>query len=393
MLKLPHKHRWPIALDIGADSIKMLQIQRERSLVSVAACSRWRFPQVGGQDPAQRPKLAAEAIRAMLKQNGFYGQDVVTSLSSSQLMIKNLRMPHMPDDEMQQAVIWEIKERFGFDVDRGQVCFLNAGAIRQGTESRDEIVVLFAASETVESHLELLSEVGLRPLHIGAEPVAVFQAFERFLRRRADEQAVSVLVEIGFSATRVIVARGRQIVFIKSIDIGGRKFNQTTAERLNLSYAEAAELRMRVMREHEGDATAPAAPDADAARREASTGADVQWTLCDAVRADVEALSKEIALCLRYCSVTFRGLRPDKVTLVGGEAYDPNLLRLLTDQLGIECVVGQPLRGVDLSCVDVGSDRRHLLTEWTHCAGLACRHETLDNVNSEDNDDEHRLSA
>ncbi|HUU60291.1 MAG TPA: hypothetical protein VMZ50_12160, partial [Phycisphaerae bacterium] len=101
--------------------------------------------------------------------------------------------------------------------------------------------------------------------------------------------------------------------------------------------------------------------------------ANVEWTVHDALRGEVEALAKEIALCLRYCSVTFRGLRPDRVTLTGGEAYDPAVRNLLQENLGIECVLGQPLKGIDVSDVDFENDRRATLAEWAVCAGLAAR--------------------
>ena len=55
----------------------------------------------------------------------------------------------------------------------------------------------------------MLEAMGLRPEHIDAEPLAVFRPFERHLRRRADENAISVIVDIGHSGTKVIVARGQ----------------------------------------------------------------------------------------------------------------------------------------------------------------------------------------
>ena len=120
----------------------------------------------------------------------------------------------------------------------------------------------------------------------------------------------------------------------------------------------------------------------------------VEWTLHDAVRAEIEMLGKEIALCLRYCSVTFRGLRPEEITLTGGQAHDPAVVNLLSEHLNLPCRVGLPLKGIDLSSVDLGSDRRATLAEWALCAGLAARNTQIPALAHEDRDGQQdRLSA
>jgi hypothetical protein len=53
----------------------------------------------------------------------------------------------------------------------------------------------------------------------------------------------------------------------------------------------------------------------------------------DATRSTMEELGREIGLCLRYYSVTFRGQRPNKLRLLGGEAADPMLLGVLNAAL------------------------------------------------------------
>jgi type IV pilus assembly protein PilM len=202
----------------------------------------------------------------------------------------------------------------------------------------------------------------------------MFRSFERCLRRTEDEQRVSVVIDIGLSGASVVVARGRQILFIKSIDVGGKRLSEAVAGQLNLSYDEACEMRLRSVRESVMHNRVP--KPADAMGRGPQTCIDpssVNWTIHDALRAEMEGLAKEVALCLRYCSVTFRGLRCDRVTVVGGEAYDPAVIQLLSEHLGIDCAIGQPLRGVDTSNVDVGGDRRGMLAEWSTCAGLAVR--------------------
>lgn len=356
-----HSKNLPIGLDIGGSSIRMLQLRHVGGRLSVGASGSWKCPPSAGLDAARQRELTVEAICKMLRSGKFRGRSVVTSLSTAQLCIKNIRLEAQEGEALNQAVLAEARERFGFDVQSDQLNFLSAGQIRQGNDVRNEIIMMAVRPETIADHLELLESTGLRIEHVDAEPMAMFRGFERFLRRTNDEQAISVIVDIGLTGTRVVVARGRQIVFVKGIEIGGQKLTEAVAKQLNMPAEEASELRVRFIREHMDQ------------RGQPSTGEQngVNWTILDALRAEVESLAREINLCLRYCSVTFRGLRPESVTVIGGEAYDSGVIQLLTEHLGIPCVVGQPLKSIDTSAVDLGGDRRGVLTEWAVCTGLS----------------------
>jgi len=378
----------PIALDIGSDSVKMLQMQKFGTSVSVNACGIWKFPSGMSENASTRREMTVNAIQELLRKHDFQGKWAASALNCSEMAIKNVRLPQMSEQKLTGAIRNEALERFGWDVPDDQLKYLKAGQVRQGTETREEVIMLAAKEDIVEKHLALLDEVGLKAAHIDALPVAVFRGFERFLRRQADENAVTVLADVGFGGTRVIVARGRQIVFIKHIDIGGRKFTDAVAGQFNLSIEEASDLRLRLLKQQSSNQD-EAAVDPDQMGNDANS---VNWTIHDAVRSEVEMLAKEIALCMRYCSVTFRGLRPKKILMTGGEAYDKPLLELLTENLGIECEVGRPLKGIDVSSMDFGSDRRGVLAEWAVTAGLAVRGLDIEHDLEVDNG-QSRLSA
>jgi type IV pilus assembly protein PilM len=331
----------------------------------VISAAGWRFPRGAPREASERRRLAVEAVKDILKHGSFRGHDVASCLRCDELSVKNVRLPHMSEPELGSAVLWECKERFGFEVSPDRIHYINAGEVRQGSEVRDELILMAATEETVAAHLEMLAGMGLRPVHIDAEPTALFRTYERFLRRAEDESAITIIADIGFASTKVVIARGRTILMVKNIDLGGQKFNENVAKQLGLEVNEAAHLRQR----NSGQAPPPEA----SGQAERRSGDPVQWSIHDAVREPVQALAREISLCVRYCSVTFRGLRPTHVTLAGGEAYDPVLVKLLGENLECPCRLGEPLKGADLGRADLGGDRRRELMEWSVAAGLAIR--------------------
>ena len=358
--------RWPIAIDIGADSIKLLQLAGGPR-PAVRACGIYRCPS-GETDGVRKRQQMTAAVRQLVRGNGFAGRQAVSCLSSSQLQIKNIRLPKMPAPDLEKAVLWEAKERFSFEMAPDRLSYFSAGEVRSGSDTLEELILMAVPQEVIDDHVELVSQMGLELLHVDAEPIALFRAYDRLVRRPDDHEAVSVILDLGRSSSRVVVARGEQIVFIKGIDIGGSQLNESVARKFNLSYQEAVDLRLRTMGVAPGAAAPGAASPAEGAAQQRES---LEWSIRDTVRAQVEALAREISLCLRYCAVTFRGLRPGKAVLCGGEAYDRTFTGMLSEQLGVECTNENPLWGLDLSQVDLAADKRGLFSEWALCAGLA----------------------
>jgi len=385
---LRRKEPWPIALDIGTDSIKVLQLGEANGGLIARACGQWPFPVVAG-DPEQRSEMTVSAVREILHRGDFRGRRSVSSLSGTDVDIRNVRLEKLSREETEKTLQWEARDRFPFDVVPDRLKYIDAGQVRSGTETRSEIIMLAVSEKSIADHLAILDAVGLEPEHIYPEPLAVFRMAKRSLRRQADQDTVSVILDLGARASRVVVARGRQVVFIKVIDIGGQAFDQAVAAQLNLDIAEAVELRARVMQEHAKFLGGNRKSDHEESEEARS---DVDWTIRDAVRGKVEELAREIGLCLRYCSVTFRGLRPNTVLMAGGEVYDPAVTELLAENLGIACDVAQPLRGIDVSRVMPGMGRRTPMYEWAVAAGLAMRDEDIAPHRKEVKDD-RRLSA
>jgi len=358
----------PIAIDFGTRCVRMLQLAQQRGQTTVIACAERALPP-GSRSSADYDHMRMEAVKDMLAEKAFIGRQVITSLGWEETQVRNLRVPNMPEEEIGDVIRYEAGERFGLDPDKAELRFMVAGDVRQGTEMRQEVIVLAAGRPEIDAHLNLLSKLGLQPAAIDAGPCALFRSFERFLRREEDRNSVNAFVEMGYSATRVVVSRGPKIIFFKSIPIGGSRFDELVAEQMDLQLNEAVELRIRLYRQHVCEITGQA-PDKS---QEEPVGESIARAVLDALRPALEQLAKEIALCLRYCSVTFRGIRSNEVTVVGGEACNHHILRMLSDQINLPFHVGRPMRNVGAEPDFDGADRRTGQPEWATVLGLALK--------------------
>src|SRR6266568_1063037 len=210
MFRLTRTQVQPIGLDIGRDAIKMLQLEAQTSRAGVpdllaVAGSLKEFPPEAKLQSGSRMALLPEMLRQMLRQNPFVGRHIATTLPREFLHVKNLRLPLMPEEELDSAVRFEARNIFPFDAEDAQVHCLPAGEVRQGNDVLQEVIVLAARNGDVNGFVEQLHACGVIVASLDIEACALFRSVERFTRRREDEQEVHVLVDVGLASTQVVI--------------------------------------------------------------------------------------------------------------------------------------------------------------------------------------------
>jgi type IV pilus assembly protein PilM len=352
----------PIGLDIGHDSVKMLQLEVGARGLSVRAAALRPLDAANAGKGEHALDAALAMAGDMLRRGGFAGRSVVAALPRDIVHVKNLRLPVIPAAELPAAVRFEARNIFSFDTTTAYVNYLIAGEVRQGADARQEVIVLAARQAEVDDFLERLDRIGVQVASLDAEPCALYRGIERFIRRRDDEQEVNVLIDVGLRRTQVVIGRGREISFYKPIDIGGQRLNDVISQKLEITFAEARALRRRL-------AASTATGDGD----DNADGQDaVRQAVFSATRGILEDLAREVSLCLRYHSVTFRGPGPSRVRLLGGEAHDPNLRAILSASLSMAVEAAHPLFNIDCTALKA-ADRQGPMSEWATVLGLALK--------------------
>ena len=371
--KLKTRGQRPIGLDIGHNSIKMIQLAVNEGHISILAADKVHIDAGINGDGEERRSFVISAIKQMLTEGNFRGRNVVSCLPSDKLKITSLRLAEAETQEIEQVLRKEVGQRFGLDPDKDTINYVLAGNVQQGDEIKNELILFAADDETIKNHIGMLEEAQLRPVAIDTIPCALFRSFERSLRRQEDREHTVVFVDVGSRFTTVVFGRGGEISFVKQIPIGGEKFNREIAAKLGVSINEAETLRgkLRMERASAGPYLQGTPPQNTA--NEGHLDASTRQVMVDAISAAAEELAREISMCFRYYTVTFRGKRVERAVFAGGEAYEGILLNVLRRQLAVEIEVAQPLRGFDMMNVNFDSDKRGLLCEWAVAVGLSLK--------------------
>jgi len=347
-----------IGLDLGKNTIRLLQLSSKGDGLSVIAAAH--APAEAGQvDPVDRINANADLIKKLLSTGAFIGRRVTTALPIGATRIKSFRLPCIPDEELDDAVRFEALERFQSLDEEPEIRYFKAGRIRAGQGDQFELIVVATPGALIRAHISALEDIGLVSHALDFTPSAAFRPFERFLKREEDAGDVNTFLDIGYEGSRLVITAGSEVAFTKAFDIGVAAFEEAIAKALSVDSARAREL----YEDFVGDADPPA-PESDSREGPA---------ILDALGGVVEQLGKELNLCRRYFSVTFRGLHSESITCVGGGSRNPVLLARLSESIGDPARAGHPLLNISSDSVFPGPDRRGGQPEWATVVGLAMK--------------------
>jgi len=319
----------PIGMDIGHNSLKMVQLAVAEDRIKVVAARRMPLDVDQVCDGQERDQAVVSAVRRLLADNQFRGRQVISALPIDRLKITSLRLSEGEMPQANKILRKEAAERFGLDPEKDAINYIHAGSVRQGDVVKDEYILFAADGETITGHIRVLEEAGLTPVSIDAPPCALFRSFERTMRRQEDRERTVIFIDVGHRFTTVVFGRSSEICFVKQIPVAMGRFTEEVASTLGIAVADAESLRLRLLQDEPVDA---------ATRR----------PVIDALNVMAEQLAGEISLCLRYYTVTFRGKRVERAIVAGGGAYEQVLRDALRRHLSVEVEIAEPLRGFDL---------------------------------------------
>ncbi|HEX2971443.1 MAG TPA: pilus assembly protein PilM [Tepidisphaeraceae bacterium] len=350
---LKPKHN-PIAVDIGTDSIKMLQLEPQADQMRLIDAAVTEIPESARSTPQARDDFAAEAIRTMLHQGAFKGRQIVTCLPAANMAVQHLRVTKMTDDELRKALPFEAQGKLPFDATRAVLRHLIVGEVYQDQEAKIEVILMAASRDSVERHLNLLAKCKLEVVGIHVEPSALIECFAHLFRRKGDENISTMFVDMGAGSTHVVIAHGTHMVFAKHVSIGGDTFNKKIAETIKGSFTAARELRIKALAQaqsqrlpagvvainNDANGNALGATNGHAA---ALVDPETLTKIVAALEEPMDILVSELELCVRYYESIHPGKQIDRVIFVGGESRHVSLCQKIAQRLGLPATLGDPM--------------------------------------------------
>lgn len=233
VFKLFSQKTFPIGVEITVKTVRMAQLGLSDGRVRLIAGGSGALPD--GIEPysGQWQRCAIDAVKSIYSASPFKSKDVVTVMSSADVFSKEIKKRLNPGQKAESALDAEADKLLPF-VDSGAMIRHIVLNDNRGPAEEKDILILAAEKFKVERHLAIFEKARLNVKAISVWPIILVNCYVNFFgRRKVDADAVVMLLNASPADCRVVICRGRDILFARMIPFGINSFNQSIgAEKL-----------------------------------------------------------------------------------------------------------------------------------------------------------------
>ena len=330
------KKEFIVGLDIGRSSLKIVQLAKKEDGLHLVKAAMKEIKKT--EDAALRQKETVSALKDLCKGINLKKSKVIATLNCPKTAVKITKAPYMPKAELRKGIALQAKNYFPFPVDDSELDYEILGDVVEKGIRKYEILVSVSPKATIEKNLALLEKAGIKPASLVPTPYALQKlACSSHSKGSGAEDKAICLVDIGEVHTELVISKGANPLFMRKIPLTGFDFTKALTGAL-VSDRGKTELSLDEAEKIKRETGIPALE----GETKIIDGKISTTEMLSMMRTPLEQLISEIDRCFDYYRETGSG-RIDSLVLFGGGAALGGLIKFLSDELGIEVRLGDPI--------------------------------------------------
>lgn len=334
-----------IGFDIGSQTIKAAQLQREKNKIRLISAGYIPTPKIEYNTATHNDEqIIANAIGKLAHDMKLTTSDVCLSLPSYKVVTQVIETPLMSDKELESSINWEAEQYIPLPLSKVKIDY---NVIEKNEESKKMKILLVAAPLTlIEKYIRIMNLSGLNPVAIETEILASVRATNNSLPTLPNV----LLVSLGATNTEIAIIRNHLLSFARTYPIGGNTLSRAIAEELGFDANQAEEYKKTYGIEED----------------------KLEGKLSKIMNPFFNNLFSEIEKTITYFKEEFP--KDDLMTLVisGGTANLPGLMLSATKNIGINSQISNPFINIEAE-QDVLTTLNTDAPLYTTAIGLALR--------------------
>lgn len=349
MFKRNSKHKNLVGLDIGSSSVKVVELQGKPGNLTLASLAHEGLPPdtvVDGQ--IMELNSVSHTIAHVFQANQIKTAAVAAGVSGSSVIVKNILVPPMSDEELEESIDWHAEEHIPFDIADVSLDYQVVG------KTPDSLHVLMAACkrDSVANVKQAIQLAGKLPVIIDVDAFALQNCYEVNYEPQAD--LTVALLNVGASTANINIVQGVRSIFTRDVSFGGNQYTGALQKEFGLTFEHAEGLKRtgQLPGETETRNLAPIFESVsdmlalevqktfDFYRATSDTG-QVQKILLSGGGSKLPGIADFLA---ERFAVGVEFLDPFRKIKINGRRYDPEYLSAVVPEMAV--AVGLALRGV-----------------------------------------------
>lgn len=338
-----------VGLDIGASSIKVVQLKEKAKRYSVV---RYAFanlpPQTIVDGHIMNAGVVTETLQRLFKDNKITQRDVAIGVYGQSVIVRKITVPMMTSEELEEQISWEAEQHIPFDIKEMSVDY---EVLRRRPEAGHMDLLLVAAKKAeINDFAGIIREAKLKPVIVDINAFTIQNVFE--YSQGLPQDGSIALLNVGASLSSLnIVSRGVS-AFTREITNAGNSVTEEIQKQLGVPFDQAELYKLG-----------------------AAQGANnVPPQVHNAISQACESLAAEIQRSLDFYLATSGDAEISRVHLCGGSAYCAPLAVAIEKRARVPVTILDPLEAMSVDPKSLNeADLRSRATQFVVAVGLALR--------------------
>src|SRR6187455_3002335 len=227
-----------VGLDIGSSSVKAVELAKKGSslqLVNMGFENLQTDSIVDGQ--IMELNNVSNVISHIFNEHQIRTTRVAAGVSGHSVIVKNIVLPAMSQEELQESFSWHAEEHIPFDIGDVNLDYELTG------KSSETLHVLMAAckSDKIANVKQAIQLAGKQPVIIDVDAFALQNCYEVNYQPRPGE--IVALLNIGAATMNINILNGARSVFARDASVGGSQYTSLLQKELGLTFEQAESVK------------------------------------------------------------------------------------------------------------------------------------------------------
>ncbi len=338
-----------VGLEVGTSALKVVELRVGNPPALATLAVRPMPPGLIQEDQVVDPQALADEIKALFDEAGIGKRFTVTAVSNRQAITRNIHVPKMTMQELEEAIKWEAERYIPFPVDEVVLDYF----VLDNPEDIDEdgqleVVIAAARLDLVTQQVEYLKLAGLEPLVIDIKPFTLLRSLKGSLLGEhltkttlsgsvyTEANEIGVVLEVAASNTTITLVRGDRVLMNRNIGVSGDDFTAAIQRSFGLDFDTAEEVKLDY-----GTATIPTEDEEELLNFDAKREQFSPSRVYESLRPVLVDLTTEIRRSLEFFRVQTGDANISRMLVAGGGKLR-GLPEAIGDALGFRVELGDP---------------------------------------------------
>ena len=222
-----------VGVDIGASSIKVVQLKESRKKFQVI---RYGYaplpPQTIVDGHVMSPGAVVDGLLKIFQDQKISQKDVAIGVYGQSVIVRKITVPMMTSAELEEQIGWEAEQHIPFDI---KVMSIDYEVLRKRPDAGQMDLLLVAAKkDEVNDYTAIFREANLRPVVVDINAFTIQNIFEN--QQGLPDQGTVALLNVGAAVSSLNIISGGVSAFTREIANAGNSITEEIQKQCNVPF-------------------------------------------------------------------------------------------------------------------------------------------------------------